>query len=81
MLTTEVKDGISKSQSETMFDLRAASSRRRPLKREWWINSDDRECLGANGRGHHFAVDPFQATYWNNVESVMYLTNLFANVS
>jgi hypothetical protein len=69
MLGTEVHDGITESECEALFNLLA---RERPTTTAeiGCANGGSTgviaHALEQNGKGHHFAVDPFQESFWKD---------------
>jgi hypothetical protein len=73
MMDTEVESGISSSQAQTIFDL---LERERPeaTAEIGCANGGSTKAIAAaleqNGKGHHFAIDPYQASYWNDAGKI-----------
>jgi hypothetical protein len=69
MLATEVESGISKNECRTMFDLLVREQPEYTAEVGCANGGSTRviaEALEHNGKGHHFAIDPLQPTYWSN---------------
>jgi len=73
MIETEVEGGINKMEAERIFDL---LERERPgvTAEIGCANGVSTkviaEALEQNGKGHHFAVDPYQASYWKDAGKI-----------
>jgi hypothetical protein len=73
MLATEVESGITKRESEVISKL-LADIKPQTTAEIGCANGGSTqviaEALEQNGQGHHFAVDPFQASYWKNAGKI-----------
>ena len=73
MLATEVHDGITAKECQLMFDLLIREKPEYTAEigcANGGSTYNIAQALEHNGRGHHYAVDPFQETYWKNLGKI-----------